>query len=510
MALTLRETIGQMMMVGFDGAAAPRHILNWLDSGQIGGVYLFARNIESPAQVKRLIESCRAASNHPILVGIDQEGGTVARLRKGFSESPGALALSASGKPQLAEDIAFMLGTEMAALGINWTFAPVADLVHNRENPTVGTRSLGSNPQLAGEFISAQVRGFQRAGVAATVKHFPGLGNTIIDTHVALARVSGALDYLYEQDLVPFRHAIDSDVACVMVTHVMFEAMDRHFPATLSKRVVTGLLREDLQYEGAVCSDCMEMKAITNGWGAGESAVMSILAGVDMPLFSHTRRRQSAAFEAVLRAAESGRIPISRIDESVARIHALKRRFVRGTRPPLDIINCPEHRVLSQDAARAGTVLVRDSDVLPITADEGNVACIEFATEIVSDAVEAGSLGAFSRYLRQRLPRLIGKIVGSSVDAASAMAALGDPQILILATRNAHLSRKQLEAAQALIESHRKVILVCLRNPFDAGAMTDADAIICTNGDSAPSLKAAVDAICGDYVPTGKLTVSLS
>lgn len=507
--LTLREKVGQMMMVGFDGVVAPSHILRWLESGRIGGVYLFARNIDAPAQVQRLIDSCRAAAQRPILVGIDQEGGTVARLRAGFSESPGALALAASGDPQLAEAVAYMLGVEMAALGINWNFAPVADLAHNRENPSVGTRSLGKDAKLAGEFIAAQVRGFQRAGIAATVKHFPGLGNTVVDTHVALAKVCGSLDYLYQQDLLPFRRAIDDDVASVMVTHVMFEAMDNSFPASLSPRVVSGLLREELRYGGAVCSDCLEMKAITNGWGAGEAAVLSVLAGVDMPLYSHSRKSQSAAYEAVLRAAETGRIPISRIDESVARIQALKRKFALRTRLPLDVVNCAEHRAIAQKAARAGTVLIRDSGVLPIRSENRSIACIEFAPQVATYVEEEGSISAFARYLRQRLPSVDCKIVGGPGDIESAASELGDPETLILATRSAHLSSLQLKSAQSLIDRHRKVILVCLRNPYDTGALTGADAIICANGDSNPSLKAAVDAICGDYVPAGKHTVSL-
>lgn len=508
--LTLREKIGQMMMVGFDGVVAPNHILHWLESGRIGGVYLFARNIETPAQVRRLIDSCRAAAKHPILVGIDQEGGTVARLRAGFSESPGALALAASGDPQLAEDVAYVLGMEMAALGINWNFAPVADLAHNRENPSVGTRSLGNDANLAGEFISAQVRGFQRAGIAATVKHFPGLGNTVIDTHIALAKVSGSLDYLYQQDLLPFLRAFDDDVACVMVTHAMFEAIDDSFPASLSPRVVTGLLRDELHYGGAVCSDCLEMKAITNGWGAGEAAVLSVLAGVDLPLYSHSRKRQSAAYEALLHAAETGRIPTSRIDESVARIQALKRRFDLRTRPPLDVVDSPEHRAIAQKAARAGTVLIGDNGVLPIRSENRSIACIEIAPQVATDVEEPSSLSAFARYLRQRLPRIECKIVGGPGDIESAASELGDPETLILATRSAHLSPRQLKSAQSLIARHHKVILVCLRNPYDAGALTGADAIICANSDGNPSLKAAVDAICGDYLPAGKHTVSLS
>ena len=158
--LSLEEKVGQMMLVGFDGASPPAHILDWLASGRIGGVYLFARNVQDPAQVKRLVDDCRRAAKHPILVGIDQEGGTVARLRAGFSESPGAMALGASGDPQLAEDVAGMLGTELAALGINWNLAPVADIAHQPANPSVGTRSVGSDPQLVSQMVVAQIRGF--------------------------------------------------------------------------------------------------------------------------------------------------------------------------------------------------------------------------------------------------------------------------------------------------------------------------------------------------------------
>ena len=159
-------------------------------------------------------------------MGIDQEGGIVARLRKGFTESPGAMALGAGGDRQLAEDIATMMGREMAAVSINWNFAPVADIAHQRDNPSIGTRSAGRDPRLVSDIVAAQIRGFQRAGVAATVKHFPGLGNTVVDTHDAPARVRGSLSYLYAEDLLPFRRALAEGVGCVMLTHVMYDELD--------------------------------------------------------------------------------------------------------------------------------------------------------------------------------------------------------------------------------------------------------------------------------------------
>ena len=506
MTLSIEQKVGRLLQVGFDGLTAPAHILEWLSAGRIGGVYLFARNVASPAQVRELVAECRAAADYPILVGIDQEGGTVARLRNVFSESPRNMALGSAGDTRLAEDVAAMLGRELAALGINWNFAPVADIAHQRENPSVGTRSVGRDPRLVSEIVAAQVRGYQRAGVAATVKHFPGLGNTVIDTHVGMARVRGSLDYLYEEDLAPFRAAIANDVACVMLTHVIYDELDS-LPATLSPRIVTGLLRDELGFAGAVATDCMEMTAITEAFGAGESAVMNIEAGVDLPLFSHTRARQEAAYDAVLAAAQSGRIAESRIDESLARIDAMKARFPLHDAPGLDVVDCAAHRDLSRRAARAGITLVKAGDAL---ADlrESRASVVEIAAARISDAVEETRQTTFSSYLKQRLPHAICHVM----DAKSTELddSVFDCDTLILLTRSAHMQPSQLELAKRILEQAARTILVCGRDPYDARALQGADTIFCANGDSKPSLVAAVDAVCGDFAPSGKLTVDVS
>ena len=503
---SLAQKVGRMLMVGFEGLSPPAHILEWLAEGRIGGVYLFARNVQSPAQVRDLAAACRAAADFPILVGIDQEGGVVARLKQGFTQSPGAMALGAAGDTQLAEESAAMLGRELAALGINWNFAPVADIAHHPDNPSVGARSVGRDPALASQIVAAQVRGFQRSGVAATVKHFPGLGNTVIDTHVGMARVRGSLDYLYEADLQPFRAAIAADVACVMLTHVIYDRLDRDHPATMSPRIVTDLLRGELEYAGAISTDCMEMKAIQRV-GAGESAVRAVLAGVDLPLFSHTRQRQEAAHDALLEAAQSGRISAARLDASLARIAAMKSRFPLVGAPPLSVVGCREHDELAMNAARAGVVAVKGGDALAGLLD-GSIASIEFSAARVSDAVEAQRQRIFSDALQTRLPEARCLVVDPDDDSSIDDDVLA-ADALILLTRNAHLQPVQLRRARDIVSRARRVILVCARNPYDAALLDTADAIICTNGDSAPSMRAAVEAICGDFRPSGRLTVTL-
>ena len=509
----LAEKLGQLVIVGFEGLAPPPYLLEWLARGRIGGIILFARNIESPAQVKRLVAECRSAAKHPILVGIDQEGGIVARLRDGFTESPGAMALGASGDRQLAQEVARAMGRELAALGINWNYAPVADIAHNSENPSVGTRSVGRDPQLVSDLVAAQIRGFQRAGVAATVKHFPGLGNTVIDTHDGPARVGGSLSTLYAEDLLPFREAIAADVACVMLTHVLYEELDEELPATLSPRIVNGLLREELGYDGAVCTDCMEMKAITDAYGAGESALLALQAGCDLLLYSHTRASQEETLDAIWNAVQTGSMPEARIDLSLSRINAIKRRFSLDDAPSLQIVGSKAHRSLAGEAARAGAVLVKRGSALPITSSRARTSLIEIASKQVLGADRPITPSRIASLLSRRLASVVCHRIDPAADYDANLdivaGAITEADIVVLVTRNAHLNPSQSRLARFICDRAQRAILICVRNPYDAGLINGADSVICTNGDSPPSLEAAVDAICGEYLPGGKLTVEI-
>lgn len=481
---------------------------------------LFARNIESPEQLARLTQTCHDAARHagrpPLLIGIDQEGGTVTRLHemRGFTESPGAMALGAANDEALAADVSAMLAREMRALGINWVYAPVVDLTHDIANPTVGTRSPGSDRHHVSRIVSAEVRGFQREGVAACAKHFPGLGNTAVDTHVALAVISGSVDYLWEQDLVPFRAAVAAGVASVMVSHVKFEALDADHPATLSPVIVKRLLRDEIGYDGVVCTDLMEMKAISDHYGAGESAVLAARAGIDLLLFSHYRADQENVYAALLDAGRSGRLPMSIIESANARIAAFKSRYAITEAPQPSIIRKPEHLVLAQRAARAGMVLLRDDGVLPLTPDTPNVALVEFGSYMDSEAMERGDLASFARLVSVRAPGIACislRAAEPKPDLLARAQALADSSdLLVLATRSAHLMPEQLDMARDLLRRARRAILICLRNPFDAGVLPGANAVLCACGDSAPSLQAAADALFGDFVPAGRLPVAVA
>ena len=516
MALSLEEKIGQMLVVGFEGLEPPPHILNWLAEGRIGGVILFARNVAGPAQVAELTQACHAAAAHPLLIAIDQEGGVVARLRGQFTESPGAMALGVADSEELAEDVSAVLATEMRALGINWNLAPALDLTHNIHNPSVGVRSLGVDPERVARLGVAQVRGFQKAGVAATAKHFPGKANTPIDPHVSLPVIDDPLDDLWETDLVPFRAVSKAGIAAMMITHVQFKALEPEHPSTLSPRIIDGLLRDDIGFTGVISTDCMEMKAVTNAYGPGESAVLAALAGASTILFSHTREYQEAAYAALIDAARSGRLPVEKIDRAVGKIMAMKERFaIADTPPALDRIRHPDHLAIASKAARAGmAVMPGDAGWVPIDPTGAqSVGLVEFASALDTAALESGEHTSLAVFFSQSLPALhsvaLDPICASEDRLAQAHRLAAESDVLIVATRNAHLYPTQREAAQALIRAGRRTILLCLRNPYDAGVLSGMGAALFTCGDSTPSLQAAVDAILGRFTPSGRLPVPL-
>jgi beta-N-acetylhexosaminidase len=510
--LTLEEKVGQMMAVGFDALEAPPYILEWIAQGRVGSIVLFTRNVSTPEQLARLTTTLHQAApaDRPLLICIDQEGGLVARLHEGFTESPGAMALGAADSAALAERVAAVLATEMRALGINWNLAPVVDIIHNKNNPVIGTRSLGRDVERVAELAVAQIQGFQENGVATAVKHFPGHGNTPVDTHVELAVVTGPVDELFSHDLIPFRAAVEAGASAVMIGHVKFADIDPDHPSTLSRPVVQGILRDQIGFQGVAVSDCMEMQAITNHYGQGESAVLAALAGEDIILVSHTRSHQEAAYEAILEAARSGLLPMEQIDQSVKRILAMKQQFrFEGPAKP-ESIRMEESLQVMREAARAGTIMVRvEMGVLPIGGDERQVVVIEPRIVRQTLAEDEPQSSDLLKLVNQHLPQAATRVLFRDEALDEVLKQVEAADVLILATRNAHLDDMALERARTLLKAASHAVLLCLRNPFDAAALPEAGTALCVFSDSLPSLEAAVDALRGEFAPSGKLPVPL-
>ncbi len=338
--MTLREKIGQMLLLGWDGKTAEDslrvspHAAALVEDLAAGGIILMGRNAGTPAQVQATLREmqARAATRGlpPLFVAIDQEGGGCTRLKPPhFLPSEDAWQIGLSAEPAQARTAARGIGLELRGLGINWNFAPVLDVNNNPANPVIGRRSYGDDPQRVAAMGVAALHGFQDdAGILACGKHFPGHGDTDVDSHLALPTITHSLERLFEVELVPFRAAVAAGLAAVMTAHIVFPEIDPTLPATLSPAILTGMLRGDLGFHGLIITDCLEMNGVAKDWGEAEAAVLAVLAGADILLCCHTLSAQRAIRDGLLEAVESGRLLLPRIEASLARIAAAKSHWI--------------------------------------------------------------------------------------------------------------------------------------------------------------------------------------
>jgi beta-N-acetylhexosaminidase len=356
----LRRRIGQLLVAGFRGADVPIELKALAREFGLGGVTLFARNIVEPEQVAELCYDVRQlAADEPVWTSVDQEGGRVARLKAPFTEWPPMATLGRSGDIALAERFARALAAELAAVGISLDFAPVLDVNTNPNNPVIGDRALADQAAAVARLGAAIIRALQAEGIAACGKHFPGHGDTSVDSHLALPLVEHPPERLREVELVPFRAAIEARVATMMTAHVLVPALDETRPATLSTPIVTGLLRDELGYDGVVLSDDLEMKAIAGQYAIPVAAVRALQAGCDGILVcSGDHEVQAACLEALIHAVEQDELPRSRVEDALARQRRAKERFSpQAVRPPAgrtlrQLLGRDEHQAIADEMAR--------------------------------------------------------------------------------------------------------------------------------------------------------------
>lgn len=345
----------QVLVVGFDGLSAPDDTLSLVRAG-VGGVILFARNVASPGQVAELNLSLKAAAPGLLLSSVDQEGGRVARLRSPWTLWPPMRQVGEMDDERIAHEIGRVLGVELKSCGFDLDYAPVLDVDSNPANPIIGDRSFGRDPQLVGRLGAAMIKGLQAIGVAACGKHFPGHGDTAQDSHLTLPRLPHALERLRQVELEPFRHAVQAGVASVMTAHVVFEALDPDVPATMSERVIDGLLRRELGYEGVVFSDDLEMKAVSERFEVREVVERSLNAGVDALLVCSRLDLQHEVVEHIVHAVEEGRVPRARLEQAAARLEELAHRYAceAGDIDPLAAVRSAGSENHRELAARIG------------------------------------------------------------------------------------------------------------------------------------------------------------
>ncbi|MFC0214079.1 beta-N-acetylhexosaminidase [Paenibacillus chartarius] len=522
--MTLEEKIGQLLLVGFEGTEPSSQIVRLIRKHRVGGVIYFARNVRNKKQLAELSDAlqqeAREAGTLPLWISIDQEGGMVARITDGVALMPGAMALAAGGSLDDAYEVAHITGKELRALGINLNYAPVLDVNNNARNPVIGVRSFGESPDAVAAFGAATVRGLQDAGVAATAKHFPGHGDTETDSHLDLPVVPHGEERIREVELKPFVRAIEEGVDLIMSSHIYFPAFEpQRLPVTLSHRVLTGLLREELGYKGVIVTDCMEMHAISKHFGTVQAAVAAIEAGADAVLLSHTYELQTGAIEAIADAVRTGRLSEARIDASVERLLALKaKRGIIGAQEDqplterLAAVGTAEHLAAARRFSEKSVTVVKDGGLLPLAAEPTLVIAIEpsvvtMVDDVMKTQLTLGkALSALGFDVREELIPLTDTkaLLGQTLTIAAEF------DQIVVATYNAAFDPHQAGLVNGLLAAGKRPIVVATRNPYDWASFPEAPAYVCTYESRPLALESAASVLAGRIAPKGKLPVSIA
>lgn len=554
--MTLEEKIGQMLMVSFrrweeqDVTEINSEIAGIVKKYHLGGVILFRENVVGAEQTARLTNQLQKASGDiPLFIAADQEGGLVARLQSGTA-MPGNMALGAARSTENTYEVGKAIGEELNALGININFAPVVDVNINPDNPVIGIRSFGGDPQLVADMGVAYVKGLRDAGVLAAVKHFPGHGDTDVDSHLGLPSVPHDQARLRAVELKPFQQAFDRNVDLVMTAHVTFPAIDDtkavsvqdgteiSIPATLSRKVLTDLVRKEMGFDGIIITDALEMKAIADHFGPREAVIRAIKAGADIALMPADLDQ---AYGGLLAAVKSGELPESRIDESVKRLIGLKLsaglvkvsggRLVPGDKITGDldervgmaraVVGSEAHRAIEKKAAEEAVTLIKnEGNLLPFQLVDGKRIVLfapwddrlDLMKQELSEIIAAKGvrnvdvkgfvykeLASLTNRQKQAVDAADYVVLGSySYDVESRTPGKSwIPDFSAGVVDYANLTGKPLA-------------VMAIRNPYDIMYMPGAKAYLAVYGAAkGPNIPAGIRVIFGQVNPAGRLPVSI-
>ena len=383
----------QLFIVGFHGDVPSDDIKTLITKHKVGAVILFQRNIRDGHQLWKLTASLQELaqnSDQPLLIAIDQENGLVTRIKAPIAvQMPGSMALGATGDPSNAFKVASATAEVLRSFGINMNYAPIADINSAPKNPVIGVRSPSDDPETVSRFVSAQTMGLSQGGVVPCVKHFPGHGDTAVDSHYNLPVISKSRIELDTCELVPFRRAVAEGVESIMTAHISMPGIGSELPASLSPDAIM-VLRDDMKYNGLVVSDCLEMDGVRATYGTEKSAVMALKAGTDCVMICHTMSAQVGAIEEVVQAIKSGELSQTAIETSVARVSALKLKFLSKSSALGDVDARAQERLASKVYGESTTVVRSEPGAFPLSVSQRIVFVSTGKTPNGGGAVDSG------------------------------------------------------------------------------------------------------------------------
>lgn len=506
--LSLEQKVGQLMSVAFHGTKITPAVEAMIRQRALGGVVLRAENADDAAGLTKLIADlqsiARDAKVPPLLVSIDQEGGPVIRIGKGMTIVPGQMALAATPDPLASIRMANVItAVELMAAGVRWNHAPVADVNDEPRNPIIGNRSFGSDPQRVAQLVAQSVTAYRASGLFATAKHFPGHGSTTTDSHTGLPEIDSDRRRLDSVELVPFKAAIAAGVDAIMSAHIVVPALDAtpSLPVTLSKKVMTDLLRGELGFQGLIVSDDLEMGALST-IGEAQAGLRAFEAGVDHLLFRFDESAYLEGHRLLVEAARGGRVSAARLDASVLRFLGAKlQQGLYETRnaaaPDLE-----QNGRSAMDLARQSITLLANDGVLPLRGRVLAVGMIGADIGLISGESDLGTELAAARpnTTARRFAQATDAFIASVVaDARSA-----DTVVVGVADLGTNDDQRRLVAALATV---KPTVLVSLRAPYDALYVSGVASIVCAYGGRVPTLRALAEVLTGARKPVGRLPV---
>jgi beta-N-acetylhexosaminidase len=497
----------QLMFSLYASQMPDARLLAAVRAGQVSSFCLFVDTLARPEQIYRLTETLHNAAREgglpPPLIGTDQEGGQLIAVSEGATELPGNMALMATRDPFLAEKAGRITARELLAMGVNLNFAPVLDVLINPENPSVGVRSFGDDPVLAGRLGAAYIRGMQHEGVVATSKHFPGSGDISTDTHHALAFVEHDMERLNRVELVPFRDAISTHVGAIMTAHVIFRALDAENPVTLSPAAVR-FLRETLCYEGLIITDALDMHAVAVR-GAVECVADALRAGVDLALIGHLENPFHIMEEIVnLRLGNTG----------ASRRITAARHALPTERPSLDVVGCDEHQQIAQEIADLSITVVKANGSLPLHLPaDAKIAVLvqEFDRLTPADTSDRIDPAGLYRAVLKRHPNTIPVTCSGNDDHFEVdWDRLAGVAMVIVPTDTVHRRVWQASLVKALHARGCSPVVVALRSPLDILAFPEIETYLCAYSPRPVSVEAAARVLFGEIPARGVLPLALA
>lgn len=507
----LKKMTGQHFVVGFPGTGLDEEFIRLVKEYKIGNIILFRHNVESREQLRALCveiqELVQQETGHPAFIMIDQEGGVVTRLSEDFCNVPEGMALAATEDPENMKICAQITARQLLDCGVNFNLAPVLDINNNVRNPVIGVRSYGDTPEAVVGGTLAAIEGYRQENLLSCGKHFPGHGDTATDSHLGLPVINKTEEELAAFELIPFEAAVRVKVPAIMTSHILFPLIEKDkIPCTMSRTIITDLLKGKLGFEGLVMSDCMEMNAIQTYYGSVEGVLGALRAGVDLVCISHSAKVAKQSAEAVLRELEQGTLSRTELERSTEKILRYKEKYRIGR--AVSSCNDGSDRTLEREIRKK--TIVHFCGKEPVLGERPVfIGCDNYCTTQASNPADDRS---FVRYMAEKLR---GKAIVTGIDpmddeiAWAVEEARKNADSIIMCTYNMHLKKGQQRLLQKLAKLGLPITVVAMRNPYDLQMLPEGVTGIEAWDYLPETLELLAEILRREWKPTGTMPISM-